>query len=89
MTSQNFTLIELCRFLSPHGNDKVILTSAMRRASAFTIAKKSLSQLRLMLPRVAFFSPRLLGLPYGKSARRAKIRGEQPQHAIANIIPWP
>jgi hypothetical protein len=30
----------------------VILTSAMRRASAFTIAKKSLSQLRLTLPRV-------------------------------------
>jgi hypothetical protein len=53
MTSQNFTLIELCRFLSPHGNDKVILTSAMRRASAFTITKKSLSQLRLTLPRVA------------------------------------
>jgi hypothetical protein len=34
-------------------NDKVILTSAMRRAPGFTVAKKSLSQLRLALLRVA------------------------------------
>jgi hypothetical protein len=39
--------------LLTHGNEEMILTSAMRRASAFTIAKKSLSQLRLTLPRVA------------------------------------
>jgi hypothetical protein len=40
-------------FCSPHGNDKVILTSAMRHAPAFTIAKKLLSHLRLALLRVA------------------------------------
>ena len=42
-----------CLFCSPHSNDKVILTSAMRRAPGFTIAKKSLSKLRLALLHVA------------------------------------
>src|SRR5881296_3600144 len=36
ITSQNFTLIGLCRFCSPHSNDKVICTDAMIRSLAFT-----------------------------------------------------
>ena len=80
MTSQNFTLIGLCLFCPPHRNDKVILTSAMRRASAFTIAKKSLSQLRLALLRVASQTTKALSHCYTslKSLLKAKWQRIRP-----------
>src|SRR5436309_10727034 len=39
MVSQYFTR-RICLFYSPHGNDKMILTNAMRHAPAFTISEK-------------------------------------------------
>ena len=61
-------------FCSPHRNDEVILTSAMRRPPGFTIAKKSLSELRLALLHVA--SQTTKGLSHCYTSLESLLKGK-------------